>query len=412
MGYSRETIRGISWVGGLRLATRFIAFARTIVIARILSPADFGSFSIIALLLSSTDIFTDTGLDIFLLQEKGSIKKYISSAWILSIARGLVLTILVLCFTPFVIRFFRLPSLLSMLLLASLVPLIKGFTNPAIVVFQKQLEFNKDFYYQTSVFAVDSISALSLTYILRSPIGLVGGLVIGALFELFLSFFVVKMTPRFQINRKLLARFFYRGKWLTLAGIFHYLYQNADDIIVGRILGAGQLGLYTMAYKFSLLPLSEISDVVQRVTFPVYVKIANDPERLKSAFLKTTSAITFLTLPIGLFLFLYPKEILGTVLGNSWINAAPALQVLAIFGIVHSVSGSASSLFLSLHKQKMLTLLTLVKLSIMLLLIFPFIFWFGLVGAGLAALIASLVGLPVAFFLILSLPLKKDELGI
>ena len=144
MGYTKEAIKGVSWLGAFRLFARVLSFLRTIIVARILSPAQFGVYGIAALALSLIEILTETGINVFLVQNKDNIGKYISTAWVVSIIRGILISFLIFSSSFFVAEFFKNPDTLALLMLVSVVPLIRGFINPSVVKFQKDLQFHKD----------------------------------------------------------------------------------------------------------------------------------------------------------------------------------------------------------------------------------------------------------------------------
>src|SRR3990172_9978512 len=172
-------------------------------------------------------------------------------------------------------------------MLTATVPLIRGFINPSIVKFQKNLEFNKEFWFRTSIYMIDALTVIIVALITKSAISMVWGLVISSLAEVCLSFLFIKPIPKFSFEYDKIKQVINRGKWVTGFGVFDYLFQNIDDAIVGKILGASPLGIYQVAYKISSLPVSEIADVFAKVTLPVYLKFANDASRLKKAFSKT-----------------------------------------------------------------------------------------------------------------------------
>lgn len=399
MGYTKDTIKGVGWVGGLRLITRIVSFARIAILARLLSPTQFGVFAVATLFTALLEVFTETGVNVILVQEKKGIKGYIDSAWIVSIIRGIVISAVIFLSATFVSGFFRSPDSIFLLQLISIVPLIRGFINPSIVKFQKNLEFHKEFWYRFVIFSFDAVVAIFFAYITKSAISLVFGLLAGVIVEVILSFLVVKPVPHLYFDKKYISRIFHRGKWITLSSIFNYLYHNADNIVVGKILGTTSLGLYEIAYRISLLPITEIADVIQRVTFPVYTRISNDKERLKRAFTKTLLAVSFLSIPFGTIIFIFSKEIVLLLLGAQWISIIPVLRILAIFGAVRAISGSSSALFLSVNKQEYVTIATFISIAGLLLTITPLVYNFGLIGAGIAALIGTLIAVPVfAYF--------------
>jgi PST family polysaccharide transporter/lipopolysaccharide exporter len=182
-----------------------------------------------------------------------------------------------------------------------------------------------------------------------------------------------------------------RGWWITMAGIFEYLFQHGDDIIVGKLLGSSALGLYQVGYKISTMPISEVADIVSQVVFPVYAKFSSDLPRLKRAFIQTVLAVFLITLPISLAIFLIPEFLVSIILGKRWLDAVPVIQVLALFGLVRGISNSSSPLFLALKRQNLVAFLSFLSFLLLVLFIVPFIKLFGLIGAGLAASASAFV---------------------
>ena len=395
MGYTKDTIRGFSFLSGVRLITRILALLKNIIIARILYPSQFGAFGIATLALTFTEILTETGINTFLVAEKSEIDKYIDTSWLVSIFRGFIIFSLIFISAPFVSGFFKNSDSKFLLILISFVPLIRGFINPSVVKFQKNLYFHKQFFYQTSVLLVGSIFSIFLIILTHKVESLIYAMLISAFFEMFLSFFIVTPRPKFSFKLPLFRNVLGYGKWITASTIFNYFYQHGDDITVGRILGASSLGLYDMAYRISLVPLSDISDVISQVTFPVYVKISGDSSRLRKAFLKTLGIVVIFTLPISLILFIFPKEIISIIFGDRWLGAAPALRILGIFGFVRAISSFTQSVFLSLGKQKIFTLISLVGLIGLGITIVPFTLVWGITGAAGSALVGTAFTIPV-----------------
>ncbi len=398
MGYTRDAIRGVGWVGLLRLFTRLVSFVRMIILARILSPSQFGIFGVAILATALLEVFTETGVNVILVQEKEDIKKYINSAWIISIVRGVLIALVIFSSAPFIANFFKSPESKILLQIISVVPLIRGFVNPFSVKFQKYLEFHKEFWYRFVIFLVDAIVSISFAFITKNAMSLVFGLIAGALLEVILSFLLIKPVPYLSFNKEYITKIFHRGKWVTLSGIFNYLYHNADNIMVGKILGIASLGLYEMAYRISLLPITEVADVVQKVVFPVYTKISGDKERLRKAFAKTLISVSIFSIPFGITIFLFAKDIVLLLLGAQWVSIIPVLRILSIFGVIRAISGSSSALFLSVSKQEYVTVATFISISGLLITIVPLVLHFGILGAGISALIGTLISVPVFTF--------------
>ncbi len=397
MGYKKEAIRGVSWMSVLRISTRVLSFFKTLAIARLLVPSQFGVWGIATLVLAFLEMLTETGINIFLIQENENIEHYLDTAWVVSIFRGVIIGIFIIILAPLIASFFKNPESYSFIQLISIVPILRGFINPAIIRFQKELQFRKEFMFRFIVFLIDTAVAIGTMFFTHSPISLIYGMTAGVLTEIILSFVILKPRPRFKATKDQVSKLINRGKWITAAGVFQYLFSNFDNIMVGRILGTGSLGLYQMAYSLSSMPITEVADVSSKVTFPVYVKIADDKKRLKKAFIKTTLAISVVTIPIGIILFLFSNEII-LLLGIKWIGAIPALKVLSLYGVVRAISGSSSALFLAIKKQKYVTAVTLASILGLAIPIIPLINRFGIQGAGMAVIIGTVAALPIVLY--------------
>ncbi|MCX6705670.1 MAG: oligosaccharide flippase family protein, partial [Candidatus Woesebacteria bacterium] len=250
------------------------------------------------------------------------------------------------------------------------------------------------------IYFFDASVAISIALIIHSALSLVYGLLAGALFEVFASHLFVRPNPKLKFVKDKLKLIINRGKWVTFAGIFNYLFENIDDAVVGRILNTTYLGTYQMAYKVSSLPMTEVSDVIQKVTFPVYSRMADDKERLKRAFIKSLLATTLIVLPIGIMLFFFSQEVVLILLGPKWLSVIPVVKVLSFFGVVRAITETTYPLFLSLKKQKYVSLITLFSIFGLVITIFPLVKNFDIVGAGLSSLTGALFAIPITVYLL------------
>jgi lipopolysaccharide exporter len=401
MGYTKSTLKGVSWMSAFRIATRGMTFLKTLVLARVLNPAQFGVFGIASLILSLLEILLETGINVVLIQSKNKIDDYINSAWVVSIIRGTIIFIALAVLSPLIAAFFRTPEAMGVIFFISFVPLVRGFINPAEVIFQKELDFKKEFLFRTSLFFVDASVSIILSLVTHSVYSLVYGLLAGAILEVILSFMIVKPTPKFSFKGAYFKEILHKGKWVTGYGIFSFLAQEGDNIVVGRIMGAYSLGIYQMAYKISILPISEISDVVSQVVFPVYTKIGNDKKRLQKAFYRTISYTSVTAFLLGLVIFLFPEIIVKLLLGEKWLAVVPVLKVLSAYGVLRTISGPVSALFLSLEKQNYITLMTFIRFAALAITIIPFVLLWGIVGAGYSALFSVIIETPIVIYLLM-----------
>jgi O-antigen/teichoic acid export membrane protein len=398
MGYKKDAIRGVTWIGGYRGITRVFSVIRTVVLARILSPDQFGVYAIAVTVLSFLEIFTETGINTVLIQQKDKVEKYINTAWVVSIVRGIIISVVLFFLAPVIGNFFGSPSSIELIRFTALVPLVRGFLNPSIVRLQTELRFKQEFFIRTAIFILDSTVAVTLALLLKSPFALIYGLLSGAVLEIVFSYLLFKPKPTFEFHSEKLSFILSHGKWLTFTGMFDYLYQNSDNILVGRMLGTGPLGLYQTAYQFATMPVTEVSNILSRVTFPLLIKISDNQKRLFDAYIKTLVVTVLVVSPLSLLFIFFPNVVI-TILGDKWVGITDALRVLGILGVVRSVVLSAYAPLLANKRQDAVSIISMtgaIALLIMLPILIPS---FGIVGAALAAVGASFISLiPAVFF--------------
>ncbi|MEK7502573.1 MAG: lipopolysaccharide biosynthesis protein [Patescibacteria group bacterium] len=398
MGYTKDVVRGVSWISILRILTRIITFVRLAVLGRLLTPVQFGFFGIASLLLSLLEILTETGINVFLIQHKGKIKEYINSAWAISILRGIILGSVIFLLAKPIASFFEAPGVYNIITLMSVVPFVRGFINPAIVSFQKELLFRKEFQLRFVIFFIDCLVSIVVGFVTKSAISFIYGLIASALLEVVLSYILIPVWPKLKFEYLKIKYVMSRGWWVTLTGIFSYISDNGDNIIIGKIIDTSALGIYQVAYKFSTLPISEIADVVSKVIFPVYVKFSNDKSRLLSAFLKVLVTTSIAACVLGLFIFIFAKEIILLFMGSQWIQAVPVVQVLIFYGIIRTILGNFTSVFLSVGRQDYVARMTFFRVIGLTITIVPLVIFFGLVGAGYSVLISVFFEIPVVIY--------------
>lgn len=398
MGYFKKTLEGITWMTLLRGLTRSIGLFRIIILARLLTPNEFGIFGIAALMLAFFEVITETGVNVVLVQEKENIKEYINTAWVVSILRGLIISLLIFIGSGPISTFFSSPNSLYILRIISIVPLLRGFINPTVIKFQKELNFKNEFFYNISYYLVDAVIVIIVAFQTHSAISFVWGLLAGVVFELFISHLFVSPKPKLIFEKSKIKKILNRGKWMTFAGLFNYVFHEGDDWVVGKLLNTTSLGLYQVAYKISGLPVYEVGQIVNRVTFPIYSKIKDDTFRLKKAFFKVLFTVSLFVIPFGIILLTFTKPLVLLILGENWLSIVPVIKILSVFGVLRAITGSAYSLYLGVNKQEYATAVTGVSTFGLLISIYPLVTNYGITGAGISALIGTLISTPLFIY--------------
>ncbi len=396
--YLRKTLEGASWIGGLRVLTRLVLFGKLAILARVLTPNDFGAFGVASLVLAFLEVMSETGINTILVQSKKRISYYLDTAFTVSIVRGFCIAIVLLMATPFIVRFFDAPEAARLLYLVSLVPLIRGFINPSIATLTKELQFRNEFSLRGILYLIDAVVAIGICYVTKSPTGFVWGMIVAAIVEVIISLWIIEPRPRLRFERQKFDYIVSHGKWVTGFGILQYFYREGDDIVVGKLLGQSSLGVYQAAYKISTMPVTEVADVLTRVTFPIYVKMAEDKARLLRAFQKTLLFSLLASGVFGVIIITFPELIVRVLLGDQWLSAVGLIRILAVFGIAKAAVNSFDSLFLATRNQRYITYSSFIGTTIMLVAIVPLIRAYGINGAGYATVLSVFMALPVSIY--------------
>lgn len=398
MGYSKNAYIGVAWTSLFRVALRSTAFIRVAILARILSPEQFGVFGVAVLVLALLEIVTETGINVFLLQEDDRYADYLDTAYVVSAFRGFVIAAGIFLTSGLIANFFHTPAAQPLLVFSSLIPIIRGFINPACIRYQKELKFRSEFLYRTVLVLTEASVAIIVSLLTRSPVGLVWGLVVSALVEVALSHILFSPHPKFTFDRAKFRQIASRGKWVTGFGLLDYIFTQGDNITVGRLLGTTSLGIYQTAYRLSTLPITEVVDVAYKVLLPILVKISDDTRRFRAAAFKSAGVIAVSTLITGSAIGLFADPLVRIILGPKWLSAIEPLRVLAILGIVRGMSFSFNPVFMAKKKQHYVTAIIGCNTLGLVVTIVPLVQLYGLVGAAYSTIIGAALGLPFVVY--------------
>jgi O-antigen/teichoic acid export membrane protein len=395
MNYARQALTGFSWQTLYKGLLMLVALAKISILARLLDPQAFGLFSLTLIALGITESLTQTGVNITILQSQRPVRYFLDSAWVVSILRGFLIGTIMLLLGLFMQDYYQEPQLLALITVTALVPVIKGFINPYIVILHKDLRFFQDSLYRFSLVFVESLVAVGLGILTHSVWAMIWALVAGAIFEVIISFIAFKTRPKFAYLHSRGKTILENAKFLSIATVFNYLNENADNFLLGKLVGTHFLGIYHNAYSLSHKANYDFSKSAHHSTIPVFTKLADKTERLTRAFFKSLAALLAFVIAISLPLLLFPHFFVNLILGSQWLDAVPLLRPLVLAGIVQSISNLSYALFLAKKQYQLMNWHLFSSFILMSVLI---IWWGGqahLLGAVLGILVSRIITLPL-----------------
>lgn len=386
-----KVARGGFWLLSLRVMEKALGLVRLVILARLLAPNDFGHLGIALLTISTLETFSQTGFQAALIQKKGKVDDYLDTAWTVSVFRGIFLFTILFLSAPYLVIFFDSPTPALFIQVIGIQILFQGFTNIGIVYFQKELEFNKLAVYRLCSTLAYFIISVTAAIILKNVWALVFGVLAEGLTGLITSYLIHPYRPRFSFNLDKIKELFGFGKWVFGSTILIFLITQGDDIFVGKMLGMAALGFYQMAYRISNMPATEITHVISQVTFPAYSKMQDNLPRLRESYLRVLQLTAFLSFPITGLIFILAPDFIEIFLGKKWMPMVPIIQVLVAAGLVRSIAATTGPIFNAVGKPDIDTRWQIVRLSVIVILIYPFTVKWGIVGTSVAVFLSILV---------------------
>jgi O-antigen/teichoic acid export membrane protein len=364
-----------------------------VILARLLSPQDFGLVGMAFFLLTAIETFSQTGFEVALIQRKERTETYLDVAWTIGIVRGAAVFALLLFLAPAASAFFHSPGASPLMRALGSALLIRSFANIGTVYFQKELEFSKQFVFHFSGRIADFAAALVAVAFIRNAWVLVIAFLSGELTRLVVSYLIHPYRPRLSLDRRKAADLFHFGKWILGHSVIQFLLGQGDRAFIGRIIGATMLGFYQIAYRMSNLPASEIAHVISRVTVPAFSKLQDSVDRLRSGYLSVLQVTAFFSIPLGGAILVLAPDITGVFLGEKWLPAVGAMQLLAVVGATRSLISTNEPVFVAMGRPYLMTRLGLLQLAVLAIVVYPLTRYWGIMGTAAALTLAGLVSI-------------------
>ncbi len=338
----RRSVRGGFATLSSQAAKFVLQTGTTMVLARLLSPQDFGLQGMVVALTGFLALFRDAGLGAATVQRHEVTQDQISTLFWINGAVGLVLALLCAVLAPAIVAFYHEPRLYWVAVVSGLAFLFNGLAAQHGALLQRGMRFVTQAKIDVLSLTVSSAVGIVMALLGCRYWSLVGMATAGPLVGMALVWFAVRWIPGPPRRRCGLGSMLHFGGLATGNGLVVFLAQNSEKILLGRFWGADALGLYGRAFQLVTLPVQQLNSAVTSVAFPALSRIQHDAERLKRSFLMGYSLLISLTIPITITCALFAYEIVRIVLGPKWMEAAPIFRLLAPVALVLAVANPLS----------------------------------------------------------------------
>jgi teichuronic acid exporter len=392
MSLGQKALSGFSWTLFSNISLKVVTLAVGIVLARILTPEDFGLVAMLIVFFEVSQSLVDSGFSQALIREERITESDKSTTFFLNVIIAIILYIILWLTAPKIATFYNNQALVELCRFMGLSLIFQSFTLVQRATLTHELKFKK-------------ITKINITTsILSGAIGIILALKGFGVWSLAYKYVALSLTlsisyyvlnpwlPRYFINKTSFKKLFGFGSKLLAAGILNKVYQNVYKLIIGKFFTAATLGLYAQSKLYVNQVTQSAVSTLQTVTYPVLSKAKEEPERLREAYRKIIMASSFVIFPLTMGLAVMAKPLILTLVGEKWVEAVPFLQLICLSGALyhlHSINLNIlkvmgrSDLFLKLEIIKKINITIAIFIGIQ----------FGIWGLLIGSVISSYVAL-------------------
>lgn len=322
-----QSLSGVKWSAIERFANQGINFGIGIVLARLLTPSDFGIVGMLAIFMAVSQSFIDSGFSNALIRKKDVTEADFSTVFYFNIVVGIVCYSILFLIAPWVAKFFNIPLLKNILRIMA----VNVFFDSLIVVQIAKLTINIDFKTQAKTSLSASIISGAIGIVCAYMGYGVWSLVAQSVIQTFLNavflWLMAKWHPQWIYSWKSFRELFAFGSRLLVSGLIHQVYVQMTTLAIGKFYSAKDLGYYTRGNQFANLPSSNLTSVLQRVTYPILAKIQDNDSRLIEVYrkyIKLTSLVIFFSM---ILLVALAKPLILLLFTDRWAESIIYLQI-------------------------------------------------------------------------------------
>lgn len=389
---------------GMRWSLKLLGLISTVILARILTPGDYGIVAMAMLVVGLTEVLVDFGADTNVLREQILTRDLIDSAWTLSIIQGGTVAVLLALSAPLAEIYFEEPRVVPIIWVIAAFLFIGSFSNIGMTVARKEFQFGLEFRYNLFPKLIAVIVTISAALIIKDYRALVLGIVVGIVSRLILSYVMHPYRPAWNTSR--LRSMWHFSKWLLISGIANFASRKSDELIAGRIGGAHSLGIYSVASEIGQMPTWELGPPIMRAFLPTLSTIKDDMERVRAAVLKTLGAVNTLTIAAACGFVVIAEPLTHVLLGEKWAGVAPFLAIFALVGAFKVAVAPFSSLFVLLGYSKLYARVMWIEFLVFLAAAALLAPGLGIIGLAYARLASAMT------YFLLNLHAAKSSAGI
>ena len=401
--------KGAAWMMAVRWCIRGLDLLTTIILARLLAPDDFGLFATGTLIVGFLEILSQAGLDLALIRKKNADRSYYDAAWTIQVLQGVSVALLLILAAPWIAQFFGDERVVTVVRLLALKPALMALTNIGVVLFLKELDYSKEFWYSLGKKVSTVAFTLVMALILRDYMAMVWGVLAGAVTNVLLSYLVHPYRPRFAVRRMMEVWGF--SGWIMIYYGAEDLVEKLDKFVVGRVADAATLGRYHLSWLVSTMPLENLVVPLWRALVPVYAQQADEPKNLARTYLNVFALTAAVSFAAGFGMISVAEDLVLVMLGEDWRPAVPLVQWMALIPSFAGVVDCALMIISVTGHARLCALHSTIRL-VTLLIVLPIVgYAYGPEAIVRAFFVCAACLMPIPFFFLVRIvPVTRRDI--
>ena len=385
-GLRQKAVKGVVWTALQRYSTMLIQFVSGIILARLLTPYDYGCIGMLTIFMLLAESFIDGGFGSALIQKKQPTQTDYSTIFFWNMSLSVVLYAVLFLAAPAIARFYGIPLLSNVLRVQGMILFIYAFN----IVQRNQLQKKLNFKVLSIVTILTSVTALTATIIMAyhgfGVWALVTQYMLTAFIPALVFWFYVRWRPQFTFSWQSFRELFSFGFYMFLTNLLNQFGHQVQGLLIGRFYTADTMGYYSKANATERLASTCISKVMSQVTYPLYAEMQDDKAALGNAIKKITLTLSYITFPLMFILLLCAKPLFILLYTERWADSVPYFQVLCIAGLAYSLQSVNYQSVAAIGKSRTMFVWTFVKRAMGILFVVA-----GLLLDGMRGLLVGMV---------------------
>lgn len=361
MSLKRATVKGVAWNSVGTIGAGLVNIIITMILARLLTPYDFGLLELLIVFSILSEAFVDSGFSQAIIRDNNATNRDLTSVFYLNVLIAIVLYSLLFTATPFIAEFYNEPSLIDLSRFVFMTIIFNSFAIIQNANFSRNINFKTPAISALAAMIIAGFVAIIMAFQGFGVWALAVNLVLFSFLKTVFLWLQSDWRPKGWIRLASIKKYLGFSSNLLLQGLVDKLVTNLEPLLIGKVYSKVDLGLFSQGRKLNSYISRTSTGVIQRVTYPVLSRLGDDKKKLKDGYRKIVGLTMFVIIPVMFGIIASADNLIVVAFGKQWIEAAPYLRMWALVGMFVSLYSFFTNIFLVLGKSRQLLYLSLIR---------------------------------------------------